>query len=174
MIGFPEDLERIGRREVQAFFQRHYGPRNLTIAVAGDVRPEQIRRLAERYFGGWQSGVAGGVPSSCDGSGAAGGPLAAPPRPGERTAAGGTAPAWEYRARSRAGPALMHAYYRPCINSPDSVPLDMARWARRCAGATSGRGAACRAAAAPARACTLCTPCNCCPRTQAGTFASQV
>ncbi|KAL4423363.1 hypothetical protein ABPG77_004294 [Micractinium sp. CCAP 211/92] len=125
VIGFPEDLERIGRREVQAFFQRHYGPRNLTIAVAGDVRPEQIRQLAERYFGGWQSEAAGGVPSSCDGSGGTAGLLAAPPLPGRRTAGGGTASAWEYRAKSRAGPALMHAYYRPCINSPDSVPLDM-------------------------------------------------
>ncbi len=33
MIGYPEDIERLGRREVQAFFQRHYGPANLTIAV---------------------------------------------------------------------------------------------------------------------------------------------
>lgn len=33
VIGYPEDIERVGRREVQAFFQRHYGPSNLTIAV---------------------------------------------------------------------------------------------------------------------------------------------
>ncbi|KAL4448231.1 hypothetical protein ABPG75_005450 [Micractinium tetrahymenae] len=127
VIGFPEDLDRIGRREVQAFFRRHYGPRSLTVAVAGDVRPEQVRRLAERYFGGWQQGeVAGGAPSSCSGSGGALEALAAPPRPGGNAAGGGAASAWEYRARSRAGPALMQAYYRPCINSPDSVPLDMA------------------------------------------------
>lgn len=139
MIGFPEDLERIGRREVQAFFRRHYGPRSLTIAVAGDVKPEQIRRLAERYFGSWQPGEAsGGAPGVCDSSGALGGPLAAPPRGREGAAGRGTASAWEYRARSRAGPALMHAYYRPCINSPDSVPLDMARCVH-CGGATWAR-----------------------------------
>lgn len=117
MIGFPEDLERLGRREVQAFFGRHYGPQNLTIAVAGDVKPEAIRRLAERYWGPWRQAPGTLAPSAC--SGAAEEPLAAPAAPRRQ---------WEYRDRSRAGPALMHAYYRPCVRHPDSLPLDLARW----------------------------------------------
>lgn len=34
-------------------FCRHYGPRNLTIAIVGDVEPEQVERLAVKYFGPW-------------------------------------------------------------------------------------------------------------------------
>lgn len=78
------------------------------------MRPAEIRRLAERYFGGWRSDAQ--PPSSCAGGVEA---LAAPSTPKEE---------WEYRAKSRAGPGLMHAYYRPCIRHPDSLTLDLARW----------------------------------------------
>jgi predicted Zn-dependent peptidase len=33
--------------------RRYYHPRNLTISVVGDVTPEQVQQLAEKYFGGW-------------------------------------------------------------------------------------------------------------------------
>lgn len=85
--------------------------------MAGDVRPAEIRRLAEQYFGGWRSDAQ--PPSSCAGSSAYGvEALAAPLVPKEE---------WQYRAKSRAGPALMHAYYRPCVRHPDSLTLDLAR-----------------------------------------------
>lgn len=96
----------------------------LTIAVAGDVQPAQIRRLAEKYFGGWRAGNAAPAGPAC---GAAGGGADEPlPLP-----AGVPEEAWEYRAQARAGPAVLHAYYRPCIRSPDSVPLDLARCGTR-------------------------------------------
>ena len=121
VIGFAEDLQRIGRREVQQFFQQHYGPQALTIAVAGDVKPEEVRRLAERYFGGWRQPEGALPPSTCSGSGASGReeglPVPAAPQ-GE----------WRYEAASKAGPGVMQAYYRPCIRSPDAVPLELARW----------------------------------------------
>jgi predicted Zn-dependent peptidase len=42
VIGFQHDIEAFGRQEVQEFFQKHYGPRNLTIAIVGDVEPNQV------------------------------------------------------------------------------------------------------------------------------------
>jgi predicted Zn-dependent peptidase len=45
------DLEAISRTEAEAFFDRYYGANNLTVALVGDVDPDQARRLAERYFG---------------------------------------------------------------------------------------------------------------------------
>lgn len=48
VIGYPEDIERLGRREVQAFFQRHYGPSNLTIAVRCTARSARARCLLGR------------------------------------------------------------------------------------------------------------------------------
>ncbi|GFR44626.1 hypothetical protein Agub_g5914, partial [Astrephomene gubernaculifera] len=54
VIGFEQDFAAIGRREVQAFFDTFYGPANLTVALVGDVQPEQVHRLAERYWGEWE------------------------------------------------------------------------------------------------------------------------
>ncbi|PSC70837.1 peptidase M16 [Micractinium conductrix] len=136
VIGFPEDLERLGRREVAAFHQQHYGPRSLTIAVAGDIRPSEVRRLAEKYFGGWEQPASSLQPSACaastgSGSGSGGGGAASAAAGAAAQREGLATPAtprseWEYRAASLAGPAVMHAYFRPCINSPDAVPLDLA------------------------------------------------
>lgn len=41
VIGFQDDIEAFGRREVDAFFRRYYGPQNLTVAIVGDVMPDQ-------------------------------------------------------------------------------------------------------------------------------------
>lgn len=145
VIGFADDIQRLGRREVQDFFQRHYGPQSLTIAVAGDVRPGAIRQLAERYFGAWRQPPGSQPPSTCSGGGVGDEALAVPQVPRDQ---------WQYQARSKAGPAVLHAYFRPCVRSPDSVPLDLARCA----------AAAARPASLPLRAAldtslTLC----CCP-----------
>ncbi|KAI5067153.1 hypothetical protein GOP47_0017681, partial [Adiantum capillus-veneris] len=59
VIGYPDDLEAIGRREVNKFFSQNYNPRSLTCAVVGDVNPLEVERLAKQYFGGWDS-YAGG------------------------------------------------------------------------------------------------------------------
>lgn len=48
VIGYPGDLEALGRREVDAFFRQHYRPDTLTCAVVGDVNPTQVQRLAEK------------------------------------------------------------------------------------------------------------------------------
>jgi predicted Zn-dependent peptidase len=46
-----EDLQRLTRREVEAFFRRYYGPNNAVVVVAGDVDPDQILEWARRYLG---------------------------------------------------------------------------------------------------------------------------
>lgn len=43
VIGYARDVAALGRREVEAFFQRHYSPRNLTITIVGDTSPNQVR-----------------------------------------------------------------------------------------------------------------------------------
>lgn len=42
VIGYPADLALLGRREVQAFFNQHYGPQRLSIAVVGDVQVDLV------------------------------------------------------------------------------------------------------------------------------------
>ncbi len=51
VVGHMSDLAALSRTEAQAFFDRYYGPANLTVAIVGDVQPDQVRALAERYFG---------------------------------------------------------------------------------------------------------------------------
>ena len=51
IIGHMSDVETMTRSEAKAFFQKYYVPSNLTLAIVGDVRVEEIRSLAETYFG---------------------------------------------------------------------------------------------------------------------------
>ena len=50
-IGDPEDLNAATVDDVKAFFRRFYTPSNASIAIAGDVDTDEVRRLVERYFG---------------------------------------------------------------------------------------------------------------------------
>lgn len=49
--GAPEDLEGLTRESARLFFRQHYAPERITAALVGAFDPEQVRGLAERYFG---------------------------------------------------------------------------------------------------------------------------
>ena len=51
VIGHMSDLENISRTDVINYFQRYYGPNNLTVAVVGDVNADDVFRMADTYFG---------------------------------------------------------------------------------------------------------------------------
>lgn len=51
VIGYQEDINNLTRDNVRQFFQAYYTPNNLTIAIAGDVDPETVQKLAQTYFG---------------------------------------------------------------------------------------------------------------------------
>ena len=50
-IGYIEDLNRVNVNDLKKFFMRWYGPNNATLTVAGDVKPAEVIKLAEKYFG---------------------------------------------------------------------------------------------------------------------------
>src|SRR4051794_36815477 len=50
-IGDVADLQAAKLDEVRAFFRRYYHPANASIALAGDIDPEQALALVNRYFG---------------------------------------------------------------------------------------------------------------------------
>jgi zinc protease len=37
--------------DVKAFFKKHYNPQNAVMVVGGDVKTEEVKRLAEKWFG---------------------------------------------------------------------------------------------------------------------------
>lgn len=51
VIGYTQDIRNLSRQDVQQFFEKHYVPSKLTIAVVGDVNPAEVKQLAQVYFG---------------------------------------------------------------------------------------------------------------------------
>jgi zinc protease len=50
-IGYVEDLNRVDVNDLKNFFLRWYGPNNATVTVGGDVKPADVVKLVEKYFG---------------------------------------------------------------------------------------------------------------------------
>ena len=51
VIGWPSDIENYQVQDLQNWYQRWYAPNNATLVVVGDVQPEAVFELAEKYFG---------------------------------------------------------------------------------------------------------------------------
>ena len=100
VIGHMSDLQTLTRREAEEFFRKYYCPSNLTIAIAGDVDPQQVRTLAEKYFGGISSGP---KPEPVE--------TVEPPQRGERRIV----------IEDPSQPYVIIGYHQPGINHPDSA-----------------------------------------------------
>ena len=50
-MGLEEDLNLLRRTDAEEFFDRYYGPSNLTAVLVGNLDVAATRSLAERYFG---------------------------------------------------------------------------------------------------------------------------
>lgn len=51
VIGWMSDLQQMSVGDVRKWYECYYAPNNATLVVVGDVTAEQVRRLAEHYFG---------------------------------------------------------------------------------------------------------------------------
>ncbi|WP_246540023.1 M16 family metallopeptidase [sulfur-oxidizing endosymbiont of Gigantopelta aegis] len=50
-IGWMDDLQNMTVADLNTWYQRYYAPNNATVVVVGDVQPEAVFKLAEKYFG---------------------------------------------------------------------------------------------------------------------------
>lgn len=55
-IGWHSDITATTMEDAREFYETYYVPNNITIAIAGDVNPDEIRELAETYFGQLEEG----------------------------------------------------------------------------------------------------------------------
>jgi len=55
VIGYEQDIRNLTRADVQQFFDTYYIPSQLTIAIVGDVNPQQVKQLAQAYFGRYRA-----------------------------------------------------------------------------------------------------------------------
>ncbi|MGF1671185.1 MAG: M16 family metallopeptidase [Balneolaceae bacterium] len=56
VIGWPSDIEATTIEDAKRFYDIFYVPDNITIAIAGNVDPDDMRKLAEEYFGDMPAG----------------------------------------------------------------------------------------------------------------------
>lgn len=51
VIGWRHEMEKLNRDDAFAFYQKYYAPNNAILIVAGDVYPDDVRALAQQYYG---------------------------------------------------------------------------------------------------------------------------
>lgn len=51
VIGWKHEMEALDLEAALAFYERFYAPNNAILVVAGDVNPEDVKTLAEKYYG---------------------------------------------------------------------------------------------------------------------------
>lgn len=51
VIGWRSEMEELTRQDAVDFYEAHYAPNNAILVVAGDVTPDEVRRLAETHYG---------------------------------------------------------------------------------------------------------------------------
>ena len=103
IIGFTDDIMTATREGAEEFFQKHYIPQNLVVTIVGDVKPEEVIKLARIYFGRLPKRDA---PP----------PLDVPEIPeGEK----------KMEIPMMAQPMLLLGYHRPDIKDPDDIIYDV-------------------------------------------------
>jgi predicted Zn-dependent peptidase len=100
VIGYDEDIRNLTREDVLQFFETHYVPENLTMAVVGDVEPAKVKELAQVYFGRYKARPA-----------APGVTVVEPPQQETR----------EVKLQLPSQPWYLEGYHRPAIDHPDNV-----------------------------------------------------
>ncbi len=51
IIGWRHEVEQLTLEDALDFYQKYYAPNNAILVVAGDVTPEQVEELANKYYG---------------------------------------------------------------------------------------------------------------------------
>jgi zinc protease len=51
IIGWEHEIRQLNRKDALEFYRRHYAPNNAILVVAGDVTAQDVRSIAEKFFG---------------------------------------------------------------------------------------------------------------------------
>jgi predicted Zn-dependent peptidase len=103
-VGWPSELDRLSATDAQKFHDRYYIASNTVIALVGDLKPEQVFPIIEKYFG----------------------PLPATPKPDPMT----TVEPEQFderivKIRGGAQPIYLEGYHRPGYRDPDDAVYDV-------------------------------------------------
>ncbi len=51
IIGWEHEIAALNREDALSYYKRFYAPNNAILVIAGDVEPEEVRKLAEKTYG---------------------------------------------------------------------------------------------------------------------------
>ncbi len=51
VIGWRHEMEALSREDALSYYTRFYAPNNATLVIAGDVTPDKVKELTEKYYG---------------------------------------------------------------------------------------------------------------------------
>ncbi len=103
-IGWMSDIENLTRTKAENFLHKYYAPNNAIVAVVGDIQPDKVVALVEKYFGDIPPGTP--VP-----------PVAVeePRQPGEK----------RIDLRLDSEPQLLIGYHKPVYPDPEDYVFDV-------------------------------------------------
>lgn len=104
VIGWPSDIQNTTIKDALGFYETYYAPSNITIGIAGDVDPDEMKRLAELYFGDIPAGEP--APQLL---------VEEPEQRGER----------RFVIEERSQPWLLMGFHGVAENHPDAKALDL-------------------------------------------------
>ena len=104
VIGYPEDIQNLTATAVAKLHSDYYVPRNIVIALVGDVDPSVDLPILERYFGGIPDREPPARPT-----------IVEPKQEGER----------RVQLTSPATTFVALAYHKPAYPDPDDAPLSV-------------------------------------------------
>ncbi len=104
VIGYDQDIRNLSRQNVKDFFETHYVPANLTIAIVGDVDPATVKQLAQVYFGRFKAKPL--VEQKI---------VPEPPQTAPRAVT----------LKLASQPWYLEGYHRPAVNHPDNVVYEL-------------------------------------------------
>jgi predicted Zn-dependent peptidase len=103
VVGHMSDLKNLTRQDGEEFFKKYYTPSNLISVVVGDVTPQQVRELAEKYFNPIPAGKKTEPLRTVE-----------PPQVGER----------RVTLRLQSQRVFVEGFHKPDINDPDNAVYD--------------------------------------------------
>jgi predicted Zn-dependent peptidase len=104
VIGWMSDLQKIKKEEVAKYFKQYYSPNNAVIIAVGDINPDEVIGLVEKYFGD--------IPRQ-------------PPSPEVTTVEPKQIGERRVYVEYDANPVLSIAYHKPAVGHPDQYVFDV-------------------------------------------------
>ncbi|MEA5582112.1 pitrilysin family protein [Nodularia harveyana UHCC-0300] len=104
VIGYEDDIRNLTPEDVQNFFNTHYVPSNLTIAIVGDVDAAEVKKLAQTYFGRYQAKAKAEAKIPVE-----------PPQTEPR----------EFTLELPSQPWYLEGYHRPSVSHPDDAVYEI-------------------------------------------------